>query len=344
MGNRLPIYQIIGIGMLFPCLGFGLFLRGGSVFSESLDPINPLFHSIPNQDAWAGNQSSGPDLTLGPKGSGPGESASGESASGESEKDPSFREYLRLRERGLDTRIWVLHSPEKPSLILLIGMVHIGEASYYREIQSYLQTCDLVFYEGVQTEISDHISLPGKFPYFWAGLEFQDLLKSQDEVLSTSAESLGLRLQQEFFWPEPNWIRADVNVREFSEMIWEIKSMEIRIDKNQAESEDIETQAMDPSSKPSPHDRIGLRRYYAKKIFDETTDLLNRSEYKPLYEVLVQKRNDKAIQIMEGSLDKPGVYALVYGAGHMPDFLYQFKKKWNYQVHSVRWVPAWSIE
>ncbi|MDP7034011.1 MAG: hypothetical protein QF752_05915 [Planctomycetota bacterium] len=80
-----------------------------------------------------------------------------------------------------------------PVTIRLVGVVHIGDADYYRELQDVLDDSDLVLYEGVG---------PGEGKIF-------PMVSSQwrltAEMMGTAPQVSALRYQ-----PGPNWIQVDL--------------------------------------------------------------------------------------------------------------------------------------
>lgn len=69
---------------------------------------------------------------------------------------------------GTRTAIYDLIQPETGRKIRMFGMVHAGTSSYYNEIQSALDDCDVVFYEGVKGRITRWITLVYRVPTWFA--------------------------------------------------------------------------------------------------------------------------------------------------------------------------------
>ena len=65
---------------------------------------------------------------------------------------------------GIRTAIYDLKQPETGRKIRLLGMIHAGTPDYYRIIQSELDDCDVVFYEGVRGRIARWITLAYRIP------------------------------------------------------------------------------------------------------------------------------------------------------------------------------------
>ena len=76
-------------------------------------------------------------------------------------------------EFGLRTAVVDLAQPEDGRRLKLLGMVHIGDADYYRLIQQELDDCDVVFFEGVKGWPVWWITLSYRIPTWlgrWNGL------------------------------------------------------------------------------------------------------------------------------------------------------------------------------
>src|SRR4030095_2048502 len=70
-------------------------------------------------------------------------------------------------------------------------------------------------------------------------------------------------------------------------------------------------------------------------------------ELRNLLEVLIQKRNEKAIVDLQShiaSLRDSGSAAIFYGSGHMPDLEAQLRKKLHYVPLTNCWYTAFSVD
>jgi hypothetical protein len=70
-------------------------------------------------------------------------------------------------------------------------------------------------------------------------------------------------------------------------------------------------------------------------------------ELRNLLEVLIQKRNARAVADLQGhipSLRSSGSAAIFYGSGHMPDLEVQLRRKLHYKPAATSWLTAFSVD
>lgn len=260
-------------------------------------------------------------------------------------------QFLKLDGNFFYTRIWVLSSPNKNSIIILAGVLHIAEQSYYSQVGEFLQECDHVFYEGIHNPSKEPISLESspkyEFPKFTrlaAASEMKIDLKKVREDQLQFAKDLDLVFQFEAMNQSSNWILADMSIEEFNQAIANLEIEDLSLDKNSLTENDNETKEMSPDSS-NPNDRKFLiRRKIAEEINESSQKINSNPKYGNVLEALIKKRNLKVIQKISSFLDGSKSLGIIYGAAHMPDFLDKLKSEWGYRVISTRWIPAWSLK
>lgn len=87
---------------------------------------------------------------------------------------------------GLRTAIYGLVHPESGQKIKMIGMVHVARPEFYQEIQTELDDCDVIFYEGVRGRVTRWITLVYRIPTWFFS---RTGLVAQNSKINLSARS-----------------------------------------------------------------------------------------------------------------------------------------------------------
>ncbi len=258
--------------------------------------------------------------------------------------------FLKLDEDYFYTRVWILSSPNKNSIIILAGVLHIAEQSYYSQIGDFLKKCDHVFYEGIHNPSKDPISkesIPeaeiGFSPNTLASEMKIDLKKVRSDQMQF-AKDLDLVFQVESMDQSSNWILSDMSFEEFDRAISNLESKDLSLDKNSLTENDNEIGEMSPDPSNPNHKKYLIRRKIAEEIYDSSQKINSNPKYANVLEALIKKRNLKVLQNMTPFLDGSKSLGIIYGAAHMPDFLEKLKSDWGYKVISTIWIPAWSLK
>jgi hypothetical protein len=253
-------------------------------------------------------------------------------------------EFVKIDSQNFYTSAWVLGSPKEPTVFVLVGVIHIGEPSYYQAVQELLEQCDIVYYEGIQWEDSLELShLGGGVAMVNPGSGL-DGLNKVSEMQMEYAKRLGLVYQMGSLIPRGSWVNADANIQEFSEMMNAYKGDNLLVDKNSLDFDDMDIQGTKPKIKDGNQKIMKFRRLLADEISSSSIQVNSDSKYAEVFELLVQKRNQIILRKITPQIKKPSVIGMVYGAAHMPDFLKKLHQGWGFQVINQRWIPAWSLE
>lgn len=123
-------------------------------------------------------------------------------------------------------------SPDGARTVTLVGVLHIADLAYYREIQQHLDAHDLVLFEGVGAERGalSELELPGAEgraqemaqPFRPGGAEVSEVAGSDPLTLlqSAMASSLELTFQKDGVdYRRSWWIPADVSLEELGELV-----------------------------------------------------------------------------------------------------------------------------
>jgi hypothetical protein len=255
------------------------------------------------------------------------------------------KDFLKIDTDRFYTKAFVLGSPTEPAIILLVGVVHIGEGNYYQTIQELLEQCDIVFYEGIQWEEGSEISplVKGTTSLVNPASGSEGLGKVR-EIQMEYAKLLGLVYQNSFLIPRFNWVNADASLQEFTEMMNAFKGGNLILDKKDLPMDIKDIRVLEPHTKDGNQKIMKFRRLLADEISTSSIQINSDKEYSEVFELLVQKRNQIVLRKITPQIKKPSVIGMVYGAAHIPDFLKKLNQGWDYQVINQRWIPAWSLE
>lgn len=257
------------------------------------------------------------------------------------ERQKSDPSYLKTGKDAFYTRAWVLASEEHSSLIVLVGVVHIGEPGYYLQIRDILEGCQEVFFEGLHSEegLAEGPKISPAMAKTTAPNSWQGLQNLQMEY----AQALGLVYQNSVIRPKRHWKNADASVRDFSRWVEEYEAENLLLDKKNADDEYMDIRTLKSQKNNGIQGIMKFRRKLAEEISKSSHSLNTEREYESTLELLVKRRNQVALRKIEASLGKGVAIGLIYGAAHMPDFLERLHREWGYQIVNHRWIPAWSL-
>lgn len=233
-------------------------------------------------------------------------------------------------------------------IVDLVGVVHVGEASYYRELNKVLGGYQAVLYE----LIAPH-SLKGKKRLIPQRGEKPDNALSEVQVGLT--RMLGLKFQlNEIDYSPTNFVHADVSPEEL------LASMSKRKESFQSMfmammRESLKNADLDPAEGlrlemsltsillrgPNKDDQRTLRRVMANsfKQIEEMTEGMGG----PGGSTLIAVRNLYALKVMQQELAAgKRRLAIFYGAGHMADIEKRLLKM-GFRRQRVTFLKAWDL-
>jgi hypothetical protein len=220
---------------------------------------------------------------------------------------------------GLRSAVWPFHHRETPLTFVLFPMVHVAEASFFREVEGRLRSCQLVVEEGVRGGAAA------------AG----ESLRSYNLV--DWHEQLGLTVQD--VDPEAMGIptiRPDFSRTEFDQRWRDVPWKERAVLRASASVSSVWMRY------------FGTRRLLAE--FLELNDLPARGEIAvddPFEDLVVDQRDRRLVEALEdihrGRAADPIQVGVLYGAGHMRAVIH---KLWSlgYRPGKGTWltVLTWS--
>lgn len=287
-----------------------------------------------------GKQEAAPPATAAPEA---GAEKTGESAA---------LDYVRMTEDGkkvkLETSVATFTLPDG-RIVDLFGVVHLGDASYYGEVDARLAKYDAVLFELVGDPSG--LTRPDKD---------KDAPPARPNPLRSMQETMGRVFKLEFQlekidYTRPNFVHADASAEEFSQMQKERgESMMKLLAKSFALSADPEMREHVKDAENlgiadlvmlfySEKSMLRIKVIFAKLLAGSEQVL----EKKMLGEnnAIIHGRNGVALKKLDEVLQDPAKkrVAVFYGAGHMPSMETAIVDRLKAKRTAEIWLPAWTM-
>jgi len=219
----------------------------------------------------------------------------------------------------------------------LVGVVHIGQQDYYKQIDSLLAGYDAVLYELVAPD--------------GTRIKPEDLQERRSILTSMQSglkDMLELDFQLEHIdYLAKNFVHADMSPEEFAEdmqsrgdgvMKMVMRMMGAGIAAQSTGGGDLGVLAALFSK-----DRVmGLRQSMAKQLV--TLNMLGLDDSTG-DNTLIKGRNRKALQVLDKELAAGKTkLAIFYGAGHMEDMAERLEADFELNAEATRWLKAWDLQ
>jgi hypothetical protein len=238
------------------------------------------------------------------------------------------RGYLHFAANGLEVRETVMKKGE--SEVRLVGMVHIGEREFYRQLYAGIPPQALILAEGV-TDRDNRMKAKPSYDNAARGLglqsqgEFQSLLAGSNIVEAAPAAPPAPGTPPAAVTPalpvlagKPHVVFADVDVSELSpETLAFIEA------------------AGSIFQSPTLSEAVGK--------YIDVTGRFTEPQIRAVMEELVKKRNAHALAAMDRHAARFNLIYLPWGALHMPDFEDRLMAR-GYRVVSSRMIPIAKYE
>jgi hypothetical protein len=263
--------------------------------------------------------------------------------------DTAAAEYVRVRrdERdravSLDTAVVRYTPPEGEGEIVvdLIGAIHVGELSYYEDLNERFAEYDALLFELVAPE----------------GIEFQEGQKLESNSPIGALQGglknlLGLEFQLERVdYAKPNFVHADMSPEQFAQtmkdrgesffqLILRLMGQSMAIQGKQKASGISDVQVLMAVLR---QDRVLLKRLLAEQL-DGMEGHLSVLGGPDGGSTIITERNKKALEVLRRELaegkKKIGIF---YGAGHLSDFDTRLKEEFQFEPVEKTWLPAWDL-
>lgn len=244
------------------------------------------------------------------------------------DKPTATKEVLQTKAR--------LYKPAKGDgpAIWLVGVAHIGRASYYQDLQKLLDQQELVLYEAVNRKGVDPTKL--------------DTQKQSNSIYKAFSDTLGLDFQlAKIDYKKPSFRRSDLSWEEMEEL-----------EKKQPKGTGMNLASLggmlDPESptgkslvslmamiKEDPGACEGLRVGMIEALSNPAA--IDQALSPTLGSLIIHARNDRVMADLKAEVAKPGAaktIAVFYGAGHMADLEKKLTTDMGYVGGEEKWFSA----
>ena len=230
-----------------------------------------------------------------------------------------------------------------------VGAVHLGEKSYYDELNKRLKGYDTVLFELV----SDGEQIPSG-----DGERVDSILGTVQRAM---CNLLGLTFQLDVInYKAKNFVHADLSPKELQDAMQArgetlpqllMKLIKLSTDpelKKELEANGYNEDALEGINPllillrgPTPEERLKIRRFMAQGLIGSDAVLKVLEGEKGFS--LITDRNAEVISVLnkETASGKRSL-AIFYGAGHLPD-LHERLTKQGYRIVEVEWLNAWNM-
>lgn len=209
----------------------------------------------------------------------------------------------------LETSVVKFRSVNNPNLeVDLVGVIHLGDAPYYKAIEAHLEQYDAVLYEW----IGPKGTVPHKEFY-------RKMAEAMDLVNQTGVIN----------YKRSNFVHADMTQEQFLEALG-LKDFRPPVE----EEDPFEAEfALTLKAKGAVKARWELAR-----ALSEDTRILDQP-------VIILERNRVALKVLETQINAgKRKIAIFYGAAHMPDFEQHMLERYGLRPVRTTWFTAWDLD
>ncbi len=266
--------------------------------------------------------------------------------------EPGLSRFLRLvRDKEgtpekLETAVVSYRAAEGEVQVDLVSAVHIGEASYYEELNELFKQYDVVLYELVAPK-GTRVPRGG-------GNSDNPLSLLQGlatEALDLSSQTAKINYQAE------NFVHADMSPDEIAETLRkrgdDALTMTLRVAADLLQQQNLQARRAEKEGKPSeevidplallfdPEAPQTMKRAFAEQFASGA----GPEAFGPtLQGLLITDRNAAALKELGRQLagGKKKI-AIFYGAAHMADFEERLGEDYGLTRRDVRWITAWDL-
>ena len=240
------------------------------------------------------------------------------------------------------THYVVASGPHKGVRVDLIGAIHIGEKSYYEQLNKLFATYDAVLYELVASEAAcvpdPRRAAKSKHPITILQTAMKDVLELQFQLDLID-------------YGQPNMVHADMSPTEFA------KSMKDRGESflqmflrmmgkamlTQTQSKNAPNEMQLLVALFSRNRALKLKQVLARQFQD--MELQTSALSGPDGSTIITERNKKALEVLRREIKSGKRHlAIFYGAGHLADMESRLRKDFSMRRTGQKWLVAWSLQ
>lgn len=278
--------------------------------------------------------------------------AEGPASKAESRKTPAGK-FIRVqrdlqgRPTKLETAI-VRYAPATAAggvVVDLVGAVHVGDRSYYRELNDKLAEYDVVLYElvappGTRIPKGGRRNLDNPIALVQQLMKFVLDLQSQTEQID---------------YTRKNFVHADLSPEQMAKAIRDRGddglTLFLSITADLLRQQNLQQQHAAPagsredidlSSLLEPEGAVKLKRIMAEQMERLGTPGMGLGP--TLNTILIADRNQACLKVLQKELAKGRKkIAIFYGAAHLPDFDKRLREDFGLARRGEEWLTAWDI-
>jgi hypothetical protein len=265
---------------------------------------------------------------------------------GKAVEAPKFVRLKRTednRPAAMQTAVVSYQSPKRPGVeVGLVGAVHIGDKSYYEELNKLFENYDVVLYELVAAE-GTRVPKGGR-----QGPNLHPIGMMQDGMSTILELSHQLNCVD---YTKKNFVHADMSPEDFNKSMDQrgesffqmyLRLMGAGIAQNAAATEG--TSDADLLMALFSKDRaLTLKRLMAQQFdsLDAAMSVLDG----PGGTAILTERNKRCFEVLEKQLDEGKKrIAIFYGAAHLPDMERRLVGDYGFARSGESWLTAWQLQ
>lgn len=260
------------------------------------------------------------------------------------------KDFIRIQKsedgkpQSLDTAVVSYMAGSQGAQVDLIGAVHIGEASYYRELNRLFDQYDVLLYELVAPEgtiVSAKVQQESSNPISFLQKSMKNFLGMESQL-------------EKVDYSKKHFVRADMTPTQISKKMEErgdtalTLALSTMVDVMRQQNK----AAQNPQDKPLMSSDMGLMEllenpHKAKLMMAQqfvSTGSLDEALGGSLNQLLVIDRNAEAIKGLQKQLaqgkQRIGIF---YGAAHLPDLEKRLVADFSMTKGETRWIKAWDL-
>lgn len=245
--------------------------------------------------------------------------------------------------RSMQVAIVRYASKTDPTLAVdLVGAVHVGDKSYYEDLNDRFTKYDVLLYELVApdgTIVEPGRGTSSRHPLGAMQNSMKDMLQLEHQL-------------EQVDYTKPNFVHADMSPDDFfnsmkdrdesfAKMFFRMMGTSLSYQSRmaaQGESADVDMlRAFFSKDRP-----LQLKIAFAKQLADMESMLSAFGGEEG--STLITERNKKALEILQKQMGegkkKIGIF---YGAGHLEDMHERLQKDFQLYPAEITWVPAWKL-
>ncbi|WP_164102771.1 TraB/GumN family protein [Candidatus Laterigemmans baculatus] len=222
----------------------------------------------------------------------------------------------------------------------LVGVVHVGQKEYYRQLDKRLKTYDVVLYELVApngTRVAPEEVAASRSPLGAVQLGMRDMLNLEFQLQHIDYSAKNFRHAD----MSPDEFLADMEDRGDSILKMGLRMMGAGLATQAASGSDAGMLRALLSGEDRPKK---MKQVMAQQLIDMEAMTAGLDDAAG-ENTLIRGRNARAFEVLKEEIEagKKRI-AVFYGAGHLPDMAERLEQDFQLRPTTVEWFPAWNLQ